>query len=374
MSSPYLEEIKVFYENGARKVKCFCGETCNKAITYHLRNKHPEVWQEWCMDFVKQFNLGRTPHGIMNHYRLSDGRYLFSWTVVERAIHEMIEDNRISFNFPEKTRIEEWGPRDFKLERTSVWDFKERGNWAVHQNDYRGNWSPRLVRNLILKYTRPRDWILDPFVGGGTTLIEAWLNRRKSVGVDISRFAIEMTNQRLAEMRNKSPKTGRQRLLDEFQPLVERGDSRELLSILDRIGLREEMFALVCVHPPYFDAFAYTQTLENDLSRIHSLEKFSLELQKIASQIYRCLRDNGVCAVLIGDVRKKNRIVPLGFKVMSIFANEGFELKEIIIKVQRRDRSTSFWYKSKSIDFLIAHEYLLIFDKSVKLHANPNST
>jgi hypothetical protein len=172
-----------------------------------------------------------------------------------------------------------------------------------------------------------------------------------------------MTVQRLKELKSKCPKAGRQKLINELEPIVEQGDSRKLLDIMDNIGLHNEMFALACVHPPYFDAFTYSQTLKDDLSRIHNLEKFCLELQKIASQIHECLKKGGVCGVLIGDVRKKYRIIPLGFKVMNTFLNEGFQLKEIIIKVQRRDRSTSFWYTNKGIDFLIAHEYLFIFDK-----------
>ncbi|MGB9715397.1 MAG: site-specific DNA-methyltransferase, partial [Thermodesulfovibrionales bacterium] len=33
-------------------------------------------------------------------------------------------------------------PKDFKEETTTVWSFKNRGNWATHSGEYRGNWSP----------------------------------------------------------------------------------------------------------------------------------------------------------------------------------------------------------------------------------------
>ena len=61
----------------------------------------------------------------------------------------------------------------FKLEMTTVWSFPKRGNWATHSGMYRGNWSPYVPRNLILKFTAEHDWILDQFMGSGTTLIEA---------------------------------------------------------------------------------------------------------------------------------------------------------------------------------------------------------
>lgn len=42
---------------------------------------------------------------------------------------------------------------NFKLEMTTVWSFPKRGNWATHSGMYRGNWSPYVPRNLILKFT-----------------------------------------------------------------------------------------------------------------------------------------------------------------------------------------------------------------------------
>ena len=363
MTLPNLDKIKVFYKSDLRKVQCFCGEICNRAIVPHLRNKHPEVWESWCRDFIEQLDQGKNFYQIMNRYSLSDGKLLFSWTTVERAIHEIIESGKAIPSFPEKTKIERWTPLDFKLERTSVWDFKERGDWAVHQNDYRGNWSPKLVRNLLLRYTKPKEWILDPFVGGGTTLIEAWLTGRRSLGVDISPFAIEMTSQRLRQLKNKSLESDERKLVDELEPIIEQGDSRELLTILTKKGIDRGAFSFACVHPPYFDAFQYTQMQKGDLSRIHNLQKFCLDLQEIASQIHECLKDDGKCGILIGDVRKENRMVPLGFKVLNSFLDGGFQLKEIIIKVQHNDRSTEFWYTKKGVAFLISHEYLFIMEK-----------
>ena len=59
---------------------------------------------------------------------------------------------------------------DFKPEETTIWSFKERGSWATHSGDYRGNWSPYVPRNLILRYTNPGDWVLDQFMGSGNNI------------------------------------------------------------------------------------------------------------------------------------------------------------------------------------------------------------
>lgn len=55
---------------------------------------------------------------------------------------------------------------------------------------YPARFSPKFVRAAIDVFTDPGDLIFDPFVGGGTTLVEALANQRDAVGVDISSLAI----------------------------------------------------------------------------------------------------------------------------------------------------------------------------------------
>lgn len=54
-----------------------------------------------------------------------------------------------------------YNPKEFELEKTTIWSFKERGKWATHKGDYRGNCPPQVPRNLILKYTKENDIVLD---------------------------------------------------------------------------------------------------------------------------------------------------------------------------------------------------------------------
>ena len=91
------------------------------------------------------------------------------------------------------------------------------------------------------------------------------------------------------------------------------------------------------------------------------LDKFST----IASELYRVLKKEHYCSYMIGDIRKKGNVVPLGFYSMQKFIEAGFTIKEIIIKEQHNCKGTQYWKnKSDTLNFyLLAHEYIFVFVK-----------
>jgi DNA modification methylase len=54
---------------------------------------------------------------------------------------------------------------------------------------YPARFSPKFVRAAIEIFTRPGDLVFDPFVGGGTSLVEAMVLGRSALGTDISALA-----------------------------------------------------------------------------------------------------------------------------------------------------------------------------------------
>ena len=54
---------------------------------------------------------------------------------------------------------------------------------------YPARFSPKLVRAVIDTFTKPGDLVVDPFVGGGTTLVESLVSGRHAIGADISSLA-----------------------------------------------------------------------------------------------------------------------------------------------------------------------------------------
>ncbi len=240
-------------------------------------------------------------------------------------------------------------PKDFEQEFTTMWSFPDRGTWATHSgSDWRGNWSPYVPRNLILKYSKPGDVVLDCFIGGGTTAVEAKLLARNCIGVDINPKAIELAKQKVKFKVDSHDR----------EPVLMVEDARNLHFVKDN------SVDLVCSHPPYADAIKYSKAIPGDLSRL-PVKSFLEEMRQVAVENYRVLKPGRYCAVLIGDKREKRRVVPLGMMVMRVYLRAGFVLKEIIIKAQHNCRMDSKWVKkAKELNFLLlGHEYLPVFEK-----------
>lgn len=357
------QNISVSYVDGKRIITCFCGEEVKQSIVPHLKAKHKDKWEEWKRVFVELYTVGFSWKKIMRLFSAGNGRLLFSWTVVENAIKEEIEAGSITFHPYIKKKIKRWLPGDFSMERTTVWDFPRRGDWAIHSGDYRGNWPPQIPRNLILRYTQEGDIVVDAFAGGGTTLMEAWLLNRRSVGLDLSKLAMDTMKANLRQMEELANRDDRINLVADYRPLViekNEANALELSNVLEKRGITGKRVKLVCAHPPYLDSVKYTKYDNRDLGLIHDPKIFYGKMRVFAKEVKNVIRRDGVCALLIGDVKKKKRIIPIGFKTLEQFLEEGFELENIIIKKQNKDRSTEFWFRHKSDILLMAHEYLFI--------------
>lgn len=239
-------------------------------------------------------------------------------------------------------------PMDYQPESTTVWSFPDRGNWATHVGSYRGNWSPYIPRNLMLKYTQEGDTVLDQMCGSGTTLVECKLLNRDGIGIDVNPQAAMLT------FGNLNFDVGSNKYLSK----VYIGDARNLDEILN------DSIDLIATHPPYASIIPYShREIDGDLSAL-SIPNYSHEMYKVAQESYRVLRAGKYCAILIGDTRKHRHYVPISSIVMQLFLEAGFILKEDIIKLQWKMKGTRERWRGKSYDFYkIAHEHLYIFRK-----------
>lgn len=170
-------------------------------------------------------------------------------------------------------KIKKWEPEDFELEMTTHWSFPKRGDWATHDAKWRGNWSPYIPRNLLLRYSQEGDLILDQFAGGGTTLVEAKLLNRNIIGVDINDVALERCKEKI-DFDYEAAKGSVE---------LHKGDARNLDFISD------DSIDFVCTHPPYANIIKYSEDIEGDLSQL-KVPEFLEEMKLVASESYRVLK------------------------------------------------------------------------------------
>ena len=251
-------------------------------------------------------------------------------------------------------RVRTLSPRDFVPERTTVWSFPNRGDWATHAGNYRGNWSPFIPRNLILRYTKPGDTVLDQMLGSGTTLVECKVLGRHGIGVDVNFEALMVAWDRLGFSYRPLEEDWVEPRIDLFH-----GDARNLDL------LRDDSIDLITTHPPYAGIIRYTgERVPGDLSAL-KLEPYLAEMRKVAAEAYRVTKPGRHCAILIGDTRQHKHYVPISVRVLQQFLDAGFILREDVIKLQHKMKSTrERWAGSKYDFYLIAHEHLYVFRKA----------
>jgi DNA modification methylase len=240
----------------------------------------------------------------------------------------------------------------------SLWIFDKRDTSGVHSADYWGNFIPQIPNQLLRRYTKKGEWVLDPFLGSGTTLIECRLLGRNGVGIELNKGVSKMTQISVNKEKNKHNVTTK----------ILSGDS-------GAINLKEEMrklninsFQFLIMHPPYWDIIKFSNK-KDDLSNAKSVQNFLQLFGQVAKNIYPSLEKGRYCAVVIGDKYSSGEWIPLGFYVMQEMMKQGFKLKSTIVKnfdqtTAKRNQKELWRYRALAGGFYIfKHEYIFLFKK-----------
>lgn len=239
----------------------------------------------------------------------------------------------------------------------TLWIINRRDNSGAHKGSYHGNFIPQIPNQLYKRYTKKGDYILDPFVGSGTSLIEAQRLERNSIGIDLLEEVVKEAQQRILEEKKSDTKCK-----------VYIGDSREydMQNILDDLGIKKVQF--IIFHPPYWDIIKFSEK-ENDLSNTRTLDEFLNAFGAVIDNTGKTLEKNRYCAMVIGDKYANSEVVPLGFYCMNLFIQRGYKLKAIIVKnfeeTKGKANKRAIWrYRALASDFYIfKHEYIMVFKK-----------
>ena len=260
--------------------------------------------------------------------------------------------------------LAEW--RDYEeIITDSLWLIGDRDNTGAHNGGYHGNFVPQIPYQLMQRFTRAGDFVIDPFLGSGTTMIEAKRMGRNCIGV-------ELLPEMAAHSRNQV------KLQDSEDALcskVLQGDSAslavqdEVSEILEKHG--RKCAQLIIMHPPYHDIIPFSDD-KRDLSNAPDVNAFVAKFGDIVEGFSRMLESKRYLAIVIGDKYVNSELVPLGFQLMNetLMRAGSLSLKSILVKNMvnnraKRNKENLWRYRALAGGFYVfRHEYILLFRKT----------
>lgn len=240
----------------------------------------------------------------------------------------------------------------------SLWVLDKRDNAGANNGNYWGNFIPQIPNQLFKRYTKKSDWILDTFLGSGTSIIEAKRLGRNAIGIELQKNVIQIAKDNINKEFNK------------FNVKYEiiQSDCTELNYIkeLKKFGISKVQF--VIMHPPYWDIIKFSED-ENDLSNCKSLKDFLNSIGKLIDATTPILEKGRYLAFVIGDKYSAGEWIPLGFYCMQEIQKRNYKLKSIIVKnfdeTKGKMNQKELWrYRALVGGFYIfKHEYIFYLRK-----------
>lgn len=241
----------------------------------------------------------------------------------------------------------------------SLWVLDKRDTAGAHLGWYWGNFIPQIPHQMMLRYTKKGDWVLDTFVGSGTTLIECRRLGRNGIGVELNPDVASRAKELVEKEINK---------YDVITEVIT-DDSRTIAigRVLSKYGVKQVQ--LLIMHPPYYDIIDFSKD-RRDLSQAESVGEFLKMFGEAVDNATPFLEKGRYFALVIGDKYSKGEWIPLGFYCMNEVLKRGYLLKSIIVKNfeetrAKRNQKELWRYRALVGGFYIfKHEYVMIFRKS----------
>jgi DNA methylase len=240
----------------------------------------------------------------------------------------------------------------------SLWVLPKRDTTGAHLGWYWGNFIPQIPHQLMLRYTKKGDWVLDPFVGSGTTLIECRRLGRNGIGIELNAEVAARAGELLQKEKNRHS----------IRTEIVTGDARTIdaRTVLDNLGVKQVQ--LLVMHPPYHDIISFSED-DKDLSNAATTDQFLKMFGEVLDNLHPLLERGRYFALVIGDKYSKGEWIPLGFHSMSEVLKRAYSLKSIVVKNfeetrAKRDQKQLWRYRALVGGFYIfKHEYIFIFKK-----------
>jgi len=216
---------------------------------------------------------------------------------------------------------------------TTLWDFPSRHIGASVQGDdsYIGATPAGIIWNLLERYTREGDLVVDPMCGSGTTLDVARELSRRALGYDL--------------------KPSRKDIF--------RADARKL-------PLESGKADFIFVDPPYSTHIDYSDD-PRCIGKLSAFEeKYFKEMERVIAECDRVLRPKRCMAMYVSDTyQKKKGFVPIGFRLFGMLCRRFRPLDVVAVVRHNRKLKRGNWHAEaiKGNFYLRGFNYLFIMKK-----------
>ncbi len=203
---------------------------------------------------------------------------------------------------------------ELRLQTTTLWDYPSQQYHRRQEahRDYRGATPAYIIWNLLRRYTRPKDLVVDPMCGSGTTLDVARDLGRRGLGYD------------LAPARND----------------VFRADARSL-------PLEDGKADFVFVDPPYSDHIRYSGLPECIGELSARGEEYFTAMKAVIAETHRVLRPGRYMALYVSDSFEKGRpFSPIGFRLFSLMQERYDPVDIVAVKRHNTKLKNRNWHAS----------------------------
>lgn len=208
-------------------------------------------------------------------------------------------------------------------------------SWFVHRPPRRkeneilhpAKFPESLVKEFIEFFTKEGQWVFDPFLGTGSTLIAAGELNRNSVGVELQEKYFSTSSERVKKGKYKS----------KLIPL--HGNSLDIKSLLKEVNLENQKFDYVITSPPYWNQLERNSIRQlkrknngldtkysadkNDIGNIDSYEEFIDSQAKIFDQVWDIIKYGGYLTVITNNIYYESKLYPLAFDTATSLMKRG---------------------------------------------------
>jgi DNA modification methylase len=232
------------------------------------------------------------------------------------------------------------------LKFTKSWEIVNPAPRAANKMVHPASFPEELASRYIEFFTKRGGWVLEPFLGTGSTLISSMKLGRNAVGIEINPEFADIARNRL---------DGAEKLLDAFErvnlagspPTVQKvlcGDSRFTTELL-REAVPGQQFDYCFTSPPYWDmlhqegcerqqkrrdkglSLVYSDN-EEDLGNVHDYGKFLEQLLSLFNGLSSIMKPKSYMTVVLQNVRKGGKVYPLAWEFAIELARGGeFQLE-----------------------------------------------